>query len=291
MGHDGPVRHTILALGVAGLLVVGGPASADSLGQTGTPLVVCATGGAGAAVLGAQAAGQATYVAASAGVLTSFTHVANPTPGQVRVIVFGPVGAGNHLPVVAKSPKQTVVPGASNTFPVRLPVRAGDRIGIGVSTTNMACLTKGVAGDVAWLAPFDPDASSDFGSTTTSAGNRPNISAVLEPDADGDGYGDTTQDACPQSALSQVACPVPDTTVTKKPKRTRANAKVKVKFTATVAGSTFQCSLDGRKFRPCTSPYKKKLGVGSHSLRIRAVSPAGLVDPKPAKVKVRITGY
>ncbi len=36
---------------------------------------------------------------------------------------------------------------------------------------------------------------------------------------------------------------------------------------------------------------RKKLGRGAHALRIRAVSPAGLVDPEPAKVKVRITGY
>jgi hypothetical protein len=86
-----------------------------------------------------------------------------------------------------------------------------------------------------------------------------------------------------------VACPDPDTTITKRPKRFRANPKVKVKFASSIGGSTFTCSLDGRKFRPCTSPYKKKLGVGRHTLRVRAVSPAGITDPEPAKVKVTIT--
>lgn len=35
------------------------------------------------------------------------------------------------------------------------------------------------------------------------------ISGVLEPDADNDGYGDETQDKCPQSAALQTPCPPP----------------------------------------------------------------------------------
>jgi hypothetical protein len=33
------------------------------------------------------------------------------------------------------------------------------------------------------------------------------VRAAIEADADNDGYGDETQDACPQSAAFQVACP------------------------------------------------------------------------------------
>jgi hypothetical protein len=33
------------------------------------------------------------------------------------------------------------------------------------------------------------------------------VSAVVEPDLDGDGFGDETQDKCPQSAAFQAACP------------------------------------------------------------------------------------
>jgi hypothetical protein len=139
-------------------------------------------------------------------------------------------------------------------------------------------------------APFDPDVSNDFVYTGSFVGNyRPNISAVLEPDADNDGYGDVSQDACPQSAQTQVACPAPETTVTKKPKRVRANPRIKVRFTSSIPGSSFECSLDGRRFKPCTSPYKKRLKAGPHRLRVRAVSPVGIPDPKPAKVKVTIT--
>ena len=33
------------------------------------------------------------------------------------------------------------------------------------------------------------------------------MSAVVEPDADGDGYGDETQDRCPEKAALQIPCP------------------------------------------------------------------------------------
>ena len=65
--------------------------------------------------------------------------------------------------------------------------------------------------------------------------------------------------------------------------------KVKIKFKASIAGSTFECKLDGhKKWKTCKSPYKRRLGVGRHELRVRAVSPAGIPDPKPAKAKFRI---
>jgi hypothetical protein len=41
------------------------------------------------------------------------------------------------------------------------------------------------------------------------------IRAVVEPDVDRDGYGDLSQDSCPDSILSVIACPVPDTSIGK----------------------------------------------------------------------------
>jgi len=265
-------------------------AAATSLGQAGPGAFVCSTAVPAAVLLTTEGPGAATYTAGSDGVLTSFTHAANNVNGQVRAIVFGP-GTGSSKTVAGASPKQTVVPNVSNTFAIRVPIKAGQQLGLGYTASGMACAEGGVAGDVtSAAAPFDPDVNPTFTPTgALSPGSpRPNISAVLEPDVDKDGFGDITQDACPASKKLQAACP--DTTITKRPKGSRANPKVKVKFTSSIAGSTFECKLDGHKFRPCKSPYKKKLGLGPHKLRIRAVSPAGVADPKPAKVKVVITG-
>jgi hypothetical protein len=65
--------------------------------------------------------------------------------------------------------------------------------------------------------------------------------------------------------------------------------RVRVEFVSTIAGSGFQCRLDGhKKWKTCLSPYKKKLGAGNHFLQVRAVSPAGVPDPEPAKVRFTI---
>ena len=266
-------------------------AAATVLGQSGAP-IVCNTAVPAAVVLTTEGAGGASYTAASSGVLTSFTHQANNVTGQVRAIVLGPGPSAGQRSVAAKSPKFSLARSTTNTFAVRLPIRAGQQLALGYTASGMACATAGVAGDVTAVATgFDPDTSATFtpAGTLSPGSPRPNISATLEPDADGDGFGDVTQDACPRSALTQVACPEPDTTITKRPKRYRANPKVKLKFTSSIEGSSFQCRRDSRKWRTCASPYKVRLRAGAHRLRVRALSPAGIPDPKPAKVKVTIT--
>jgi hypothetical protein len=75
----------------------------------------------------------------------------------------------------------------------------------------------------------------------------------------------------------------PDTLIDSAPKKKVAKKKAKFAFHSTEAGSTFQCSLDGAAFAPCSSPLKLKVGKGKHTLRVRAVDAAGNVDPTPAK--------
>jgi hypothetical protein len=250
---------------------------------TGTPSVPAAT------LLATEGAGAPSYIAAKDGVLVSFTHVAGNSFTQVRAIVFANTTTDGHKLVAAKSPLVTMRPAAVNTVSIRLPIKAGQRLGLGYTSKQTVCLNVGVAGDSASFAsPFNADTTSDyFTSGSFTDAYRPNISAVFEPDKDGDGFGDVSQDACPKSALSQVACPKPNTHI-KKRVRLLNRHRVKLKFVSTIAGSTFECSLDGRKFRTCPTPYKKRFPVGEHELRVRSVSPAGITDHKPAKVTFRI---
>lgn len=98
---------------------------------------------------------------------------------------------------------------------LRLPVQAGDRIGLrglpftleGVSeagitpyceSTTTGTILGAVGGNVS------VGASATFNPVTE--GSVP-VVATLEPDADADGYGDETQDGCPQSAAAQSSCP------------------------------------------------------------------------------------
>ena len=74
----------------------------------------------------------------------------------------------------------------------------------------------------------------------------------------------------------------PATSLTDQPSKQTFKTKAKFTFTADEP-VTFECSLDGAKFKPCTSPYKKKLALGKHKFKVRAVDLAGNKDGSPAK--------
>ena len=236
-------------------------------------------------------AGPSSYTTPSAGVITSYSVAANGTAGSVRLVIAGPSPIAGHRTIVAKDALRPVTVSTVNTFPVRIPVAAGLTIGISnkptVLASAMICWADGVAGDEAHAAIFDPDTTTDYPGTTVLVGKRVNVSAVLEPDVDGDQFGDVSQDLCPQSALTQAACPAPDTTITKAPAKRTKHRKNKVVF-GSVAGATFTCKVDGKPAAACTSPFKKKYKYGKHIVVVTATSPFGIVDPTPATATFKV---
>ncbi len=123
-----------------------------------------------------------------------------------RMAVFRSTGSAGTFQVVGESNEASVGPG-SNVFPTRIPVQAGDRMGlVAVTIDSPAYCFTGDSGDFAWFF----NGSAGTGSTHLfAAGNgvRVPLVATIEPDRDGDGYGDETQDQCPQSAAYQGPCP------------------------------------------------------------------------------------
>jgi hypothetical protein len=83
----------------------------------------------------------------------------------------------------------------------------------------------------------------------------------------------------------------PDTSITKGPKKKSSKKKATFEFSSTEAGSTFECSLNGGPFEPCTSPHKVKSKKGKNKFAVRARDAAGNVDASPAtyswKVKTK----
>jgi hypothetical protein len=81
----------------------------------------------------------------------------------------------------------------------------------------------------------------------------------------------------------------PDTKIVKGPPKKTHKTTAKFKFTATEAGSTFQCKMDRKPLKPCSSPKKyKKLKPGKHVFQVRAIDSSGNVDPTPAKRKFTV---
>jgi CSLREA domain-containing protein len=83
----------------------------------------------------------------------------------------------------------------------------------------------------------------------------------------------------------------PQTTIRKGPKKGAKAGTVKFKFVSSEPGSTFQCKLDKRPFKPCKPPKAYKgLKAGKHVFKVWAIDKAGNVDPTPAKKKFKLVG-
>lgn len=161
------------------------------------------------------------------------------------------------------------------------------------------CVTYGTVtatpfptGTPAQTLPFDP------GSNTLQRTIAPNCPTALDA---ADDTGDSATDfslAAPTprnnaTAPTEVPCPGqpggggggdtndPQTTITTEPKNRSVKRKAKWAFTSDEPGSTFECKLDGKGFKPCDSPYVKRVKVGRHKFEVAAIDPAGNRDETP----------
>jgi hypothetical protein len=187
------------------------------------------------------------------------------------------------------------MPAAPGTykFPTRLPVLAGDQIGVDLPSTlnGVGVAHTGTAGDL--LDEWQP-ALAEASATAPNSNDANSVELLLnaevEADADGDGFGDETQDLCPSNAATQLACGAgaPETKITKKPRKKSTKTKATVEFTATPVGAVFQCSLDSVAYTSCSSPLTlKHLDKGKHILLVRAIA-FGIPDESPAQVRFTV---
>jgi hypothetical protein len=97
----------------------------------------------------------------------------------------------------------------------------------------------------------------------------------------------------PTVTPSPTPTTAPDTTAPKtrlrKARINQAKRRATFSFASGERGSKFQCKLDKRKFKPCTSPKTyKKLKPGKHVFRVKARDRAGNVDRTPTVRRFRI---
>ena len=75
----------------------------------------------------------------------------------------------------------------------------------------------------------------------------------------------------------------PDTSIQVAPPSRAGSRTASFQFTASKAGTQFQCRLDGGDFSPCSSPQEfGNLPEGSHTFEVRAFDSKGNVDGSPA---------
>jgi hypothetical protein len=171
-------------------------------------------------IQGSVADGGPSYdVPAPGGVITSWSTMAGADVGPgARLKVYRPTSDADTWTVVGESAEKILTPNVLNSMPTRITVQAGDRIAFRAANNGggpcyfPASTDLGPDYDalqfVSLTPGFDPPSGS---SVTFTPGTHKlvNIAAVVEPDADGDGFGDETQDQCPSVAGALNGCPPP----------------------------------------------------------------------------------
>ncbi len=204
MGNTALRRLLGLSAALATSALVGvAPASASvQMGETFTPALGCGLPNAG--LQAASPNGQ--YAAPLPGVITSWSFQADASPPQLKFKVGRFVG-GSNFTIVGDTPTQTMTPNALNTFPIRIPVQAGDVIGYyhGGPAGGDKCVRNAPVGFTIRFVNVDPVPGSTMSYLTIGA-LQIDLSAKLEPDADHDGYGDETQDCAPTNPNLHSGC-------------------------------------------------------------------------------------
>lgn len=114
------------------------------------------------------------------------------------------------------------------------------------------------------------DSAADF-DVTTERTPRPNSEPPTEKSCGGGGGGGK-----------------PQTEIDKGPKKRTKKTTATFKFSSPAADAEFECSLDGKRFKSCSSPLKlKRLKPGKHTFEVRAVVD-GSEDASPAVHRWRV---
>jgi hypothetical protein len=155
------------------------------------------------------------------GVLVSFAiRMDTAMTGHLRVL-HDPSGTGDNVGVddamtYASTGPDVSVPGdsAQHSYAVRLPIAAGDYIGFGPTgasagvTVYRSASGSGGSGERIYQDSADGTQPGEAQlSTAQNAAIQGPLAGTIEPDADGDGFGDQSQDQCPAQAGSSNGCP------------------------------------------------------------------------------------
>lgn len=187
------MRNARAALFAALVLALLAPASGEAaqivLGQTASaiqpPLECELEGPADEVQLSVESGAQ--YYAPTAGVITSWSTFAHQGAAQSLALkVFGKTGGLFNYQVLARD-SRTLVPGVVNTFPVAIPVKGGDRIGLAVpgeGAESPCAFETGVPGssnDRIMYREGDVPPGSPISFSFLESGIRLNVSATLLP--------------------------------------------------------------------------------------------------------------
>jgi hypothetical protein len=193
-----------------GVFASGGQASAaTTLGEVFTP-----TNFEGVEMFIQSASPASNYAAPADGVITNWSFQAGSDLAPPMKLKMMRAAGGLNYTVVGASRLESPALSTVNTWATRIPVKAGDFLGVYYSGSTRG--SRNAAGFQTRAGVGDPSPGSTNSYGYGSAAQI-DLAARLEADADGDGYGDETQDGCPTNASTQGACPAANLPATPTP--------------------------------------------------------------------------
>jgi hypothetical protein len=139
------------------------------------------------------------------GVATSWTvHTGSTDTHYQGLKVLRTTSDPDVVEVVAETPREAVTKG-SGPIPIRFPILRGDRFGLSGSLGVPVCDTDSTTDVIGVTQGSGQPGQRD--SFHKLSGYQLALSVVVEPDLDGDGYGDESQEPCPELITLQAPCP------------------------------------------------------------------------------------
>ncbi len=134
-----------------------------------------------------------------AGVITSWSYQSSTgtTAGQVRLVVFRPLGGNDYFVVARSDFGDATATDQTFSFPTRIGVQAGDVLGLRSTGPALVGTAHQGSDQTAGFSVADPAPGETVTASSFSGPDRLDASAVVEPDADADGLGDESQDRNP----------------------------------------------------------------------------------------------
>jgi hypothetical protein len=139
---------------------------------------------------------------ATPGVITSWHIQSGSAGGPVRLRVLRPTTPGEYRAITSSATQTTTA--SLDSFATRLPIQAGDVIGV-ENGSSALIFTPALATTYFFSSAFADGVTGTPQTSSTGAGLQLLANATVEPDVDGDGFGDETQDACPADGTRQAA--------------------------------------------------------------------------------------
>ena len=142
-------------------------------------------------LMGPATASQAGVIATSSGVITRWRVKAGSDSSPVRLRVFRP--GGNEI---GRSVEETPPPSAVTPYETRIAIQAGDRIALECCSGDGGMFFATSSGTTeVWTPPIGDGALVPPPNPMPPSWETM-LNADIEPDRDGDGFGDETQDNC-----------------------------------------------------------------------------------------------